>query len=1166
MNETRKNLLFVPLLLLAFLAIAPQLSGAAGCPRPTAFPTGIFNYSCVLYTNTQSTAFASNVDVNVIIPEKIFSAYTAANVMNQEFFFQNGTVAFSWMEGNYVNATNPSTVALNATNTLLYWVNTQNQQTGASTSNYIYLGFGSKTSDFYNAHTGVNPTIYGSGGNYPTTTYGGADNGKYVFPQYWNFTGTTLPSGIVCVVFGTQTCTATATGNDGLYQNNGIKIYTSGQAVWVHTTAEYPTANILEANIKVIQNTGSTFASLIWESNSTGGGAPTNGGGAGIVNAWGISLNPASQLWGDVENPQVATSPAAGLLQYPEWGVYQSSSALTMYFNYSSVATTTSGLPPGGFTANYIAWADLSTSGAGYSLNWTRTRIPPPNNQQPSYTIGAAQTTAAPELTLSFVTPIQYGLVDMITATASSFFPNNDIAILINGKPVASGIGSATYNICNPLTEQQCLPVGVQNVNAIDLNSANTLFSDASITITQNITTLSISTTQSNQIIPYSVNTIGAGSNFPVANQITYNLWLNNNIVGTTTSTSNTAFFNLYNLTGCWSWVFNTVGNANYIANSVSASQWCGYVPLKLQNVSKTWSIAPPSNTFLGNFYYPFKLYTQSPSNQITFNLNQTMGSTTTSLQSGALNISYIPPSNQLTGNYLYGIKETEYANSITIFESFNALNMTDMNGKLTFAANTMCSVILQYNPNCAIFPYLSNTFTQKPANWSITSDNPSDQYRNFTGGANQVQQFSSKNLSFYPKITLHYSFTSFTINALNNPGITNITQSAYNTQTTSAGVYTRNVVDWNTYDQYTLKTINAINTYSATLLVNNYTFTRNVTNFNSNSSAVIYVGKSNYQNPIISLSNQSSISTQTNFYKSVGGYCPANINGTSWENIQPYLADANASINEFLIYQNGQYLSPGEYLIVKEASGSGSVQVQSYKMTAVPFGNPLENGFPYQFTILAPNCQSTLYSSALSVWVSPITITLTSQNNVPQAYNYTASATCAKVYNSIEGYSDLICNGTSTNNAAKQWIITIYNATSIVGAYQQLNQTVINGSSFGFRYPLSSNTINYWANVKASIGSKYDPLITVTNWYVNGNGINFMNAGGAILALLFFFIFAFLGYTRKTLGLLILDFGLTIGGMLDILPITFFGLMAIVVVSIILIFIFERNNQVYEG
>ena len=54
-------------------------------------------------------------------------------------------------------------------------------------------------------------------------------------------------------------------------------------------------------------------------------------------------------------------------------------------------------------------------------------------------------------------------------------------------------------------------------------------------------------------------------------------------------------------------------------------------------------------------------------------------------------------------------------------------------------------------------------------------------------------------------------------------------------------------------------------------------------------------------------------------------------------------------------------------------------------------------------------------------------------------------------------------------------------------------------------------------------------------------------------------FILAFAGYSRKSLAVLLLDFGLYIGGALDFLPISTVPFFGILLVSIVLIFLFER-------
>jgi hypothetical protein len=1133
-----KNLIFIGIFFIAFLALAPQLSGAAGCPRPSAFPTGILNYSCITYTNSQSTAFASNVEVNVIIPEKLFSAYTAANVMNQEFFFQNGTVAFSWMEGNYVNATNPSTVALNATNTLLYWVNTQNQQTGTSTSNYIYLGFGSKTSDFYNAHTGVNPTIYGSGSNYPTTTYGGVDNGKYVFPQYWNFTGTSIPSGWE---------TAINAAGSAITVNDGVTVYSNSDvpgAYLEYETNLNPQGIVVDSDSSITQvatSVGYTTGQT-WFSNLVTSGNPTYQVGIGSVDTTGNDIGITMYNGANPSSATITTTSSTYKI-FSLW-MTGSNAGWEGTANYINPQTVSATISTSTWYLTLAADSNLPTS--KFSTYWLRTRVAPPNNQQPSYTISSAAPTSAPKPTINFVTPIQYGLVDTITATASSFFPNNDIAILINGKVVSSGTGSTTYNICNPLTEQQCLPVGVQNVNAIDLNSANTLFSDASITITQNITTLSVSTTQSNQAIPYSVNTIGAGSDFPVANQITYNLWLNNNIVGTTTSTSNTAFFNLYNLTGCWSWVFNTVGNANYIANSVSASQWCGYVPLKLQNTSNTWSIAPPSNTFLGNFYYPYKLYTQSPSNQITFNLNQTYVSTKTILNTGVFNISYVPPANQPSGNYIYGIKESEYANSVSIFESMNIVNMTDVNS------------IINYSSQIQYFPILAHTPTWviSPTSWYIVSSNVVPQItQNTITGAVFSTNVTGK---FSPQIHLVYPFTSFLLNYTNNPKVQNsITISAFSyTLANSVIAPLRNIANLSIFNQETFNSVPSVNaTFNISTTFNNYIFANVVQNITElTGKYFLYMPKSNYLNPNITFQLNGTL-TKPLFFTASQLFCPTTVNSGSAATYSVGMVDTNGTKYSFYVYTSTGSSAAGYLLFINELQGVSARAAESLLIPAsLPMAVPLEQtGQEYQYIIYSPNCKNIYYKGSFVDPTNPTYLTLTTGPNQAVFYN-TTNVTGACALNTTDNPYKLVCAAADPDSKVFKYELEVFNSTNVLGATSLVRHIFENSSTFSYNSLLPINQ-SYSYALYAYAFKNLDPTFLVNGGPLNIQQIQLSTPLLGVFAFILMITLVFVGIkTGKVIILMLLtNVGLLAVNMLNLIQVPTTASIVFIVVGVII-------------
>ncbi|MEM4097880.1 MAG: hypothetical protein QXS81_04255, partial [Candidatus Micrarchaeaceae archaeon] len=103
------------------------------------------------------------------------------------------------------------------------------------------------------------------------------------------------------------------------------------------------------------------------------------------------------------------------------------------------------------------------------------------------------------------------------------------------------------------------------------------------------------------------------------------------------------------NQIGTFQYTFNTTGNTNYTAKSLSVS-FSKLVPLTFYNITPTGALATnPITAAVAalSTYYPYKLFAQAY-NGITYTLNQTINGKTTTLIANSTTMSYIPPDNQL--------------------------------------------------------------------------------------------------------------------------------------------------------------------------------------------------------------------------------------------------------------------------------------------------------------------------------------------------------------------------------------------------------------------------------------------------------------------------------------------------------------------------------------
>jgi hypothetical protein len=201
------------------------LGGVASSGGPTV-PSGIVAYLPITVTNLQSNAIAINTPIaigtvdstqgssNVIGFNALnYAQYYTCNLNNAEFFYSNGTIIESWLEGNTLNeltansacTSSSSPDALIDSSNIIYWILPNSigflpANTGTATTNTIYLGWtgnviNSADNRLSNTITGEAPQL-SCANPYSTLNcyYGEYDNGNVVFGSgggfYDDFLGT----------------------------------------------------------------------------------------------------------------------------------------------------------------------------------------------------------------------------------------------------------------------------------------------------------------------------------------------------------------------------------------------------------------------------------------------------------------------------------------------------------------------------------------------------------------------------------------------------------------------------------------------------------------------------------------------------------------------------------------------------------------------------------------------------------------------------------------------------------------------------------------------------------------------------------------------------------------------------------------------------------------
>ena len=363
-----KLILLTPLLLL-------MLMGIAGATTPSAIPSGIQYYVPLNLTNSQSTATSAPFQQMVNITESDYSSYIAysGSTANFEYFYSNGTIIPAWIESN-------------SSGKLITWVKTISIP--ASSHIQIYLGFASKTTNLLSSSgtAGI--------GEYPSaiSTYAQYDDGASVFPNYWNFAGTSLPSGWASSAVSGSTVTV----NNGLtISGNGA---TAGSTYAATSSTVFNNNEILEGYIN--QNNGGTDnergmlgistvnnAEPLWD--NVGGSGDTIAGWTAGKNNVGNIIQSETVLNGATI---YLNSISSNSNRYIYSVALSSSNGVTTFVNYGSVSSASSTTSDNPSAPLYVNLGVYNTGG-GTSFNlqytWLRIRAYPPSGVMPSVTFGA---------------------------------------------------------------------------------------------------------------------------------------------------------------------------------------------------------------------------------------------------------------------------------------------------------------------------------------------------------------------------------------------------------------------------------------------------------------------------------------------------------------------------------------------------------------------------------------------------------------------------------------------------------------------------------------------------------------------------------------------------------------------------------------------------------
>ncbi len=313
-----------------------------------ALPPEIVSYVPVKITNTQSSNTASPFQQEVIVNSSLYRGREAGNLDNIEFFYANDSIVHSWLESGNTNT---------STNTT-YWLNIS-AGISAHSSITVYMGFANLTTDLFNNQTtGEAPQL--------SSTYAQYDDGASVFNNYWNFAGTSLPSG-----WNAVTLTASV--------DNGVTITGATGGYLYYTETTFSGSLMIDEMMKVVNQAS---------------GSGIGEGAVGLTTtspSWISTFSMSRSLEGT--NPIIgyvfsgsAGSTSTEFEPVGSFGVLSFSatpSGMDVYSNYQSIETSTDVVP-----SSYYIVGSNAGAGASVFIQWLRTRAYPPNGVMPTAVVG----------------------------------------------------------------------------------------------------------------------------------------------------------------------------------------------------------------------------------------------------------------------------------------------------------------------------------------------------------------------------------------------------------------------------------------------------------------------------------------------------------------------------------------------------------------------------------------------------------------------------------------------------------------------------------------------------------------------------------------------------------------------------------------------------------
>lgn len=366
-------------------------------PSGLVIPSGIKCYINMTIQNTATSATAAGLQI--MMPFNALNNQALANcpalqknLQNIEWFWNNGTIATTWIEGNVLNE---SSVILNKTSNVIVWLKMIPSIAGATTdTNVITLGIGSIGTNLQSSTVdGIAPQL--------SSSYAAYDNGGKVFDFYDGFAGTTLNT----------TKWNKAAGS--VVVNNGVTLtYTTAAGTIYSVPTFNPSIYAMDsyATSNQLDTAGGSVWRVGWYGNA-GSANPLHAIGTYIANNECDLMNYNGAEAGTLISSCIASA-------YHVWSVYASATVAYGSMDYGTANSISTD-----FTLDTTATVALDANNNNDQITayWARARLQPPSGVMPLVTY-ASPTVIVPNTPILTTSPVLTAIFDVgqiIKLTAS---------------------------------------------------------------------------------------------------------------------------------------------------------------------------------------------------------------------------------------------------------------------------------------------------------------------------------------------------------------------------------------------------------------------------------------------------------------------------------------------------------------------------------------------------------------------------------------------------------------------------------------------------------------------------------------------------------------------------------------------------------------------------